>query len=176
MECLREYYAAFETGAGWIGLKGSEKGLSKATLPQPSAEHAVIMLGKEVLNLVFSAEFFQPVIEQYIAYFKGQRVTFTERLDLSGHTPFQRAVWKATQEIPWGKTRSYAEVARNIGKPSAPRAVGQALGRNPLLIIIPCHRVLASDGTLGGFGGGLELKRYLLGLETGHGGFKIKEI
>jgi O-6-methylguanine DNA methyltransferase len=131
------------------------------------------MLGKEVLNLVFATEFFKPVIDQFIAYFKGQRVIFTERLDLSRHTPFQRSVWKATQEIPYGKTRSYAEVARIIGKPSAPRAVGQALGRNPLLIIIPCHRVLASDGTLGGFGGGLELKRYLLDLETGRGKLKI---
>jgi methylated-DNA-[protein]-cysteine S-methyltransferase len=167
MECLKEYYGVFETTAGWIGLRGSEKGLSRATLPRPSAEGAVIALGREVLNLAFSMEFFKPVIDQYIAYFQGQKVRFIERLDLSSHTPFQRAVWKATQDIPYGKTQSYGEIARIIDKPAASRAVGQALGRNPLLIIIPCHRVLASDGSLGGFGGGLELKRHLLDLEAG---------
>jgi O-6-methylguanine DNA methyltransferase len=79
--------------------------------------------------------------------------------------PFQRAVLTAIQKIPFGETRSYGWVARAIGKPRASRAVGQALGANPIPIIIPCHRIIASDGSLGGYGGGLPLKRKLLTLE-----------
>ncbi len=166
MNSTKDYFTIFETTIGWIGLQGSETGLSQATLPQPSEERASLMLGKEIINSVKSSTFFQPIIEKYVAYFQGYEVQFTENLDLKGRTPFERAVWKVTQEIPYGKTKSYAEIARLIDKPAAARAVGQALGRNPLAIVIPCHRVLASDGTLGGYGGGLELKRYLLDLEA----------
>ena len=78
---------------------------------------------------------------------------------------FRRLVWEATRLIPYGETRSYGWVAKQIGKPHAARAVGQALGKNPFLIIVPCHRVIAGDGTLGGFGGGLEMKQTLLEME-----------
>jgi len=100
-----------------------------------------------------------------MAYFTGQRVDFPDRLDLSGATPFQRGVWQAARLIPYGETRSYAWVAGQIGKPKAARAVGQALGRNPLPLIVPCHRVLAADGGIGGFSGGVEMKKYLLAHE-----------
>jgi O-6-methylguanine DNA methyltransferase len=86
-------------------------------------------------------------------------------MDLSSGTDFQRRVWRALQKIPRGQTRSYGWVARKIGRPKAARAVGTACGANPVPIIIPCHRVIASDGSLGGFGGGLPLKRRLLALE-----------
>lgn len=86
-------------------------------------------------------------------------------LDLACATPFQAKVWKELQRIPRGKTRSYAEVARAIGHPKAARAVGTACGANPIPLIIPCHRVIASDGTLGGFSGGLDWKRRLLAIE-----------
>jgi len=92
--------------------------------------------------------------------------TFPDRLDLSGATPFQRMVWEATRLIPYGETRSYAWVAGQVNKPGAARAVGQALGRNPLPIIIPCHRVIRGDGSLGGFSNGLEVKERLLHLEN----------
>ncbi len=167
MTGTRDYFTIFETALGWIGLQGSEAGISQATLPQSSAERASLMLGKEIINSINSSAIFQPVVEKYNAYFQGHEVQFTEPLDLTRRTAFERSVWKATQEISYGKTKSYAEIARQIGKPAAARAVGQALGRNPLAIIIPCHRVLASDGTLGGYGGGLEMKRYLLDLEAG---------
>jgi methylated-DNA-[protein]-cysteine S-methyltransferase len=97
-------------------------------------------------------------------YFAGQRTRFTLPLDLSG-TPFQRQVWRALLTIPFGETRSYAQIARQIGKPGAARAVGAANGRNPVSIVAPCHRVIGSTGALTGFGGGLDVKARLLALE-----------
>ena len=97
-------------------------------------------------------------------YFGGRRQQFALKLDPSG-TPFQRAVWGALMTIPFGETRSYAQIARQIGHPDAARAVGAANGRNPLSIVAPCHRVLGSTGALTGFAGGLAVKAHLLGLE-----------
>nr|AGS51923.1 methylated-DNA--protein-cysteine methyltransferase [uncultured bacterium contig00002] len=97
-------------------------------------------------------------------YFNGKRKTFDLPLILHG-TDFQVAVWKALQNIPYGKTRSYGELAAMTGNPKASRAVGMANNRNPIVIVIPCHRVIGSDGSLTGFGGGLELKQKLLELE-----------
>ena len=97
-------------------------------------------------------------------YFAGRRRTFDVPLDLRG-TDFQIAAWKAMTKIPYGTTISYGDQARSIGKPTAFRAVGSANGRNPIPIIVPCHRVLASDGTLGGYSLGLAMKRRLLSLE-----------
>ena len=101
-------------------------------------------------------------------YFEGEAVDFRDiPLDLNGATSFRVAVWKAARKIHWGKTCSYGELAEKLGKPAASRAVGQALGANPVPIVVPCHRVLAADGKLGGFSGGLDWKRTLLRIE-GH--------
>jgi methylated-DNA-[protein]-cysteine S-methyltransferase len=97
-------------------------------------------------------------------YFAGRRRAFDLKLDFVG-TPFQRTVWKALLTIPFGQTRSYGQIARQVGRPSASRAVGAANGRNPVSIIAPCHRVLGSTGALTGFGGGLDVKERLLRLE-----------
>jgi methylated-DNA-[protein]-cysteine S-methyltransferase len=113
-----------------------------------------------------SATAFNEVREQLDEYFAGKRLVFRLPLDLEQGSPFQRRVWRALRDIPYGETVSYKEVAHSIGQPSATRAVGAANGMNPLPIVIPCHRVVASDGTLGGYGGGLELKRRLLTLES----------
>jgi methylated-DNA-[protein]-cysteine S-methyltransferase len=94
-------------------------------------------------------------------YFRGERREFDLSLRLEG-TPFQVAAWKALLEIPFGQTRSYGEQARAMGRPSATRAVGGANGRNPFTILVPCHRVVGSDGRLTGYGGGLPVKRWLL--------------
>ena len=99
-------------------------------------------------------------------YFRGGRQTFPDDLDLSEGTPFQQAVWRTARSIPYGETRSYGWIAAAIDRPRAARAVGQAMGSNPLAIIIPCHRVVAGDGGLGGFGGGLDIKRRLLLMES----------
>jgi methylated-DNA-[protein]-cysteine S-methyltransferase len=107
---------------------------------------------------------FGDAIAQLRAYFSGNLREFYLPLQPVG-TPFQLLVWQALREIPFGETISYAELARRIGKPRAVRAVGAANGKNPLSIVIPCHRVIGSDGSLTGYGGGMENKRYLLALE-----------
>ena len=98
-------------------------------------------------------------------YFAGRRQEFAVKLDVAG-TPFQRKVWNALLTIPFGETRSYGEIARQIGNPDAVRAVGAANGRNPVSIIAPCHRVIGATGKLTGFGGGLDAKAFLLDLEA----------
>ena len=110
-----------------------------------------------------------PVLRQAVAqlveYFAGQRTAFDLPLDLQGGTPFQQSVWDALLRIPRGGTTSYAELARRLGKTQAARAIGAAVGRNPVSIVVPCHRVLGTDGTLTGYAGGLERKTALLQLE-----------
>jgi len=103
-------------------------------------------------------------IEQLREYFDGKRSLFELPLDVSG-TPFQLAVWSELQKIPYGSTCSYIDIARSLGKPGAARAVGMANHENPIAIVIPCHRVVGSDGSLTGYAGGLHLKQQLLGIE-----------
>lgn len=159
------FYAVFHTAAGWAGLLGSEAGLRRATLPQPSKVEVIRLLGIDSSLGEASLKIYQNLIERLQAYYDGCQVDFNDKLDLFVGTDFQRSVWAATRTIPYGETRNYAWIAKRIGKPRAPRAVGQALKINPLPVIIPCHRVIASDGSLRGFGGGVEMKSYLLGLE-----------
>lgn len=121
----------------------------------------------------------QRAIDQLREYFSGDRKTFDLRLRLKG-TEFQRKVWAALQEIPFGQTISYSELARRIGSPKAVRAVGRANGANPVSIIVPCHRVIGSDGSLTGYGGGMDRKRELLRLEgilvAENGEFRFGEV
>ena len=107
----------------------------------------------------------QEAIEQILEYLASERIHFDIPLDLRG-TPFQRAVWDALLKIPYGERRSYTEVARAIGRPTAHRAVGSANGSNPISLVVPCHRVIAADGSLGGYGGGQALKARLLAMES----------
>jgi methylated-DNA-[protein]-cysteine S-methyltransferase len=104
--------------------------------------------------------------EQLAEYFAGERTQFDLPLAAAG-TPFQRRVWAELRAIPYGQTASYGELARRIGSPTASRAVGMANGRNPISIFVPCHRVIGAGGTLTGYAGGVERKRYLLDLEAG---------
>jgi len=118
-------------------------------------------IGKEETPLIKTAA------AQLWEYFKGKRKKFDLPLLLRG-TDFQVAVWKALQKIPFGETRSYKEVAEAAGNSKACRAAGMANNRNPIVIIVPCHRVIGADGSLTGYGGGLDLKQYLLDLEQGN--------
>lgn len=108
---------------------------------------------------------FASVRAQLAEYFAGERTRFDVPLAMDG-TPFQRRVWQALCEIPYGETTAYGELARRLGTPDAARAVGLANGRNPIAVIVPCHRVIGADGSLTGFGGGLARKRLLLDLES----------
>lgn len=159
-------YVIFDTAMGWVGILASENGLLATTLPGPSAEEAWRQLvGSGVGRAACATRPLREARERLKAYFSGQRTAFPDELDLSAATPFQQRVWQAARLIPYGETRSYLWIADRIGKPEAARAVGQALGKNPLPVIVPCHRVIASDGRLGGFSGGLEMKRQLLKME-----------
>lgn len=109
---------------------------------------------------------FADIGEQLDEYFAGARRKFEVALDLRGNS-FELAVWEALLEIPYGETASYGEIARRVGHPGAPRAVGVANARNPVALIVPCHRVIGSNGSLTGYGGGLDRKRFLLDLEAG---------
>ena len=161
-------YITFNTDMGWIGVVGSAKGLLRITLPQRSVQEVLRLLGDNLNYATWSPRRFEGLVECLRAYFGGHRVAFPDRLDLSAATPFQREVWEITRLIPYGETRSYAWVAEQIRRPKAVRAVGQALARNRLPVIIPCHRVLNTDGKLGGYTGGMEMKRQLLCLEAPH--------
>jgi O-6-methylguanine DNA methyltransferase len=139
-------------------LVASDDGLVYVTLPGKQCPLDLSAAEREPSR-------FYGLSERLISYFAGDSVDFSDRLDFSGWTRFQQEVWLKTREIPRGETRSYAWVAEQIGRHRAVRAVGQALGANPFPIIVPCHRVIASDGGLHGFGGGLTMKESLLRLE-----------
>lgn len=115
-------------------------------------------------SLVENKDVLQPYALELIRYMEGCCTEFTLPLDLRG-TPFQQTVWKALQQIPYGHTVSYTHIAESIQKPKSVRAVGSAIGANPLLIVVPCHRVIAKNGKLAGYRGGLHMKEQLLGLE-----------
>jgi len=153
----------FDTCLGWMGVVSSPDGLKKVILPQKS-EEAVL---NQIINCGCIAEnhdsaCFGDLPHRLKRYLEGEAVDFPDTLDLTGATRFQRRVWKVACTISYGETRSYGWVATELGLSKGARAVGQALARNPLPIIIPCHRVIAGDGSLGGFDGGVEIKKFLL--------------
>jgi methylated-DNA-[protein]-cysteine S-methyltransferase len=117
-------------------------------------------------SIVEEATFLQPYAKELIEYFQGERTSFTIPFDLQG-TAFQMAVWNALCDIPYGETQSYSDIAHAIQKPASVRAVGAAIGANPILITIPCHRVIGKNGALTGYRGGLDMKVKLLQLERG---------
>jgi methylated-DNA-[protein]-cysteine S-methyltransferase len=149
------------TPAGMIGLSFSDAGITRIDLPRRGKPDF-----RSIRREGGPTPLADRVAEQLQRYFSGERVGFDIPLDIPQATAFQQEVWKAAAAIPYGETRSYAWIAKRIGRPRAARAVGQALGANPLPVLIPCHRVISSAGTLGGFSGGLSMKRQLLGLES----------
>ena len=159
------YYVTFLTALGWIGALSSSQGIVKTTFPLRSQELALESLNLETTKVVNSNRPFGDIIKFYAEYFSGHNIFFSGKFDFTNATAFQQIVWKATCHIPYGKTRSYRWIALNIDKPFSYRAVGNALNKNPLPIIIPCHRVINSNGQLGGYGGGIDIKKQLLNLE-----------
>ena len=158
----------FDTEMGWAGIAGSERLIRRLVLPRSSREAALEALHEgNALKLVEQEHDFSGQAARIAAYFAGERVRFECELDFCGAGDFDRRVWAATQEIAYGDVESYGWIAARIGQPHAARAVGGALGRNPIPVIVPCHRVIHADGALGGFGCGLEWKIRLLGLERG---------
>ncbi|HEY42341.1 MAG TPA: methylated-DNA--[protein]-cysteine S-methyltransferase [Dehalococcoidia bacterium] len=152
-----------------MAVLASEQDIIRTTLPRASADEALKALGERVHQATRTDERFADLVARIQGYFRGENPSFPDTLDLSAGTAFQRSVWEGARRIPYGETRSYGELAEEIGQPGAGRAVGQAMSRNPVAIIIPCHRVIASGGKLGGFGKRLDLKWALLSLEAGEG-------
>lgn len=150
---------------GMLRLLATERGLCRVVLPAEEGVNRWIARYLARAVAVEGAEILRQAQSQLQAYFAGRRRTLDLPLDLYG-TPFQQAVWNLLRDIPFGETRSYGQLAAALGRSQAARAVGQANGANPLPIVIPCHRVIQSDGSLGGYGGGVALKRALLLLET----------
>jgi O-6-methylguanine DNA methyltransferase len=169
METLHS--TVFESSVGPLFLAASAKGLvalefdlrlpgQQTIRPNPRDLRAE----SKKLRFENSPSEMQGYVRELEEYFDGRRREFSFPLDLRG-TEFQQACWNALLPIPYGETRSYGDIARAIGRPTGFRAVGMANNRNPIAIVVPCHRVIASDGTLCGYGGGLDIKRKLLELE-----------
>jgi|TARA_Y100000310_G_scaffold345344_1_gene463966 methylated-DNA-[protein]-cysteine S-methyltransferase len=154
------HYTYCDTPVGSVLLAGDDEGLKLIGFEHEKGRQ------NPAADWIEEDAGFGQVIQQLTSYFRGELRDFTVKLAPHG-TSFQLKVLHALTEIPYGETRSYGELAREIGHPKAARAVGAANGRNPLPIIIPCHRVIGSGGDLVGFGGGLSVKRYLLDLESG---------
>ena len=158
------YYDIIESLVCPILLAGDEKGL----------KHVIFLKGERQVEIpddwVENKELFREATRQLEAYFSGKLESFDLKLAPEG-TEFQKSVWKALCKIPYGETRTYKDIAASIGKPKAYRAVGLANNRNPIAIIVPCHRVIGSNGKLTGYASGLDVKAFLLKLEEN----KLKE-
>ena len=157
------YYCYFDTPIGELLLAGEENALTMIGFPKGA------MRRDPESDWIFNEQPFEEVRRQLGEYFAGARKHFDLPLVLDG-TEFQVSVLEALQEIPYGETTSYGVIAKRIGRPKAVRAVGAANGRNPIPIIVPCHRVIGSSGNLTGFGGGLDTKEALLRLEAENSG------
>ena len=159
-------FAAVKISVGWIGMALTPGGLARLSYPTKNMARALDAVARRggdgpaeddtrVARLARELEDF----------FQGKPVEFSVPPDLSAGTPFQRRVWAALLKIPRGETRTYQWIARRLGKPQGARAVGAAVGANPIPLVVPCHRVVGTDGSLCGFAGGLALKRRLLAME-----------
>ncbi len=157
----------FKSPWGWMGIAESLKGIQAIVLPKRSKRAVECELREQSNEPMLQEQ--SPSLEaarrQLLDYLTERRKSFDVPLDLTGGTSFQRKVWRALQRVPYGKLRSYRWIAERVGGRQYARAVGNAVGANPLPIVIPCHRIVAHDASLGGFSGGLSMKRKLLSLE-----------
>ena len=150
-----DFLGGLESPLGWITITASANGITSVSLHQEQRE--------PVTNNVI-----QQASNQLCAYFEGKLQEFSIPLDLSGYSEFYQRVWKHLLDIPYGTTKSYLDIAKRMGDENSVRAVGMANGKNPIAIIVPCHRVIGSNGKLVGYAGGLESKQWLLTHELAH--------
>ena len=159
------HYTSLAAPIGRVLVAVGDAGLVRVSFRQSESAFVAELEGQLGMRAVRSPSETAEVVEQLRAYFAGRRRRFDVPVDLSHVTPFVRRVLTATMQVPAGNLVSYGDIARRIGQPKGSRAVGQALGRNPIPIVIPCHRVIAAGGRIGGYTGGLAIKRRLLRLE-----------
>jgi len=162
-------YVIFQTKWGYFGLAGTKFALCRTQLPGPESKKIESQLLKNLPGAQFDKTFFKILQKQIAAYFEGSCVNFSPDIPvaLDGFSGFSREVLTACREIEFGQRITYSGLAKKTGRPAASRAVGNALAKNPLPLIIPCHRVLRTDGKMGGFSapGGISFKKRLLTLE-----------
>jgi methylated-DNA-[protein]-cysteine S-methyltransferase len=159
------YYTGMEGPIGDLWMAMTDRGLMKVSFSQDEASFVTEIHQRTRAEVLPSSEKLGRIVAELREYFSGTRSRFDFAIDLSRVTPFQRRVLQAAANIPMGKVITYGELAGRIGQPQASRAVGQALGRNPIPVVIPCHRIIGGGGGIGGYTGGLHIKRKLLELE-----------
>jgi O-6-methylguanine DNA methyltransferase len=163
---MKVTYTFFDTSLGTFYAAFTQRGLCELSLSCPNEEEFVARLKKRFgIEPAQDDSLVRALLRQINDYLRGVKVAWSFDIDIFNATPFQQAVWEEARKIPCGQTVSYGELARRVGKPKAARAVGGAMGANPLLLVVPCHRVVGSDGSLTGFGCGLDVKERLLRLE-----------
>ena len=158
------YFTSIDLPAGTAFAAATDRGLCYLNLWTSFAEFMEDVESEYGVRPVENDNLFAGLKRDLTAYFEGEPVSFSQKLDLRG-TEFQKMVWRELMKIPYGNVRSYKWLAAMAGRPNAARAVGNALGSNKIPVVIPCHRIIESSGGLGGFGGGIELKKKLLELE-----------
>lgn len=161
---LTIFYGSFSHAGQSFIIAATPKGICFVGSPDGTISELTTFLPQT--KLVANQAAIAPYSESLTAYLDGDQTTWSLPIDIIGGTPFQRSVWTALQAVPYGQTTTYSALAAQGGHPTAIRAVASAIGRNPLLMIIPCHRVYREDGQIGGYRGGLELKQTLHQLET----------
>ena len=161
-------YRVFETAWGWAAIARTGLGVCAVVLPSTDRKEAEDAVRQRAPGARSLPRGMDPLVRRICRYFDGERVAFEADLDFSAGTPFQRRVWQAACMIPYGQVRSYAGLGMEIGRPEAARAVASALSRNPIPLLVPCHRVVRSNGGLGGFSGpgGVAMKRAMLDNEA----------
>jgi methylated-DNA-[protein]-cysteine S-methyltransferase len=164
-------YTIFKTKWGYFGLVANKKGLLRTCLPHHNSRFVKRLLLKDLANPHRDNNLLKDLQNKIVTYFAGQKMDFPKNIPLSLNwlAPFTKQVLTACRQIPYGKTTTYLQLARMIGNPGASRAVGNALAKNPVPLVVPCHRVIRSDGSIGAFSapGGKILKRKLIDLERG---------
>jgi len=171
---LLRSYSIFKTTIGWCGLVNAKKGALRILIGYPKQKQLLMQILHEFGTNVIKAPATGDIVEKIKRYLSGERVFFNCAIDWSYLSPFQRKVFKLAMKVSYGTIERYGNLARKAGCPSGSRAVGRVLSKNPFPLVIPCHRIVRGDGTLGGFsaGGGIKLKRKLLKLEGVNQKFK----
>ncbi len=165
-------YRLLKHRVGWIGYVATPRGLRRVLLPARTRGALEREITREFPDAEENPRLLPELARAYVRYFDGKETCFTPRFDWTGRSDFDTDVWRACARIPYGRTATYAELAAAVGRPGAARAVGSAMGRNPCPIAVPCHRVVRSDGSLGGYSGseGVSFKRRLLEMEVANPG------
>jgi methylated-DNA-[protein]-cysteine S-methyltransferase len=155
----------FPTRMGWVGIASSDSGITDVILPKKRKGDVIVCLRRNQCDFTGSSAVLQRLESELTRHFKGEKVSFSKySLAPRNPTDFRTKVWAACAKIPYGHTFTYGDIAAAVGRPRAARAVGSALNANPLPIIVPCHRVVSTDG-IGGFSSGTDLKEKMLHLE-----------